>query len=174
MGNRKAGAAIGVGILGTLGALIVRARGAAAEQPSGLAASVVLAIRDARTGELVPRNSPAEVEEGGSYIASFTVTNLTKRSGVNVPASLMIVIDGQAGSFAITFLGAWTVSFGAGLSLSYDMPFTVPDLGGGGTGVIQVRVLSPDGNTLVKSVTEALTILGALVYDADISPIGVA
>ena len=143
------------------------------KKPSGLGASISLQILDAATGEPVPRNSPALVVEGGSYIARFTVTNQSTRLGGPVAADLTIEMVGVAGTQPISFGAPFVVGFLAGQALSWDVTFVVPDGTGGTPGAVAITVYSPT-NVRLASVSEVLTISSAAItYAATITPIQV-
>ena len=153
--------------LGGLGLALSR------KKPSGYGASISLQILDAVTGEPVPKNSPALVVEGGSYIARFTVTNLSTRLGAGVEAYLTIELVGAAGLGPIAFPAPFTALFLAGQAVSWDITFLVPDGTGGTPGAIAITVYAPTGASLA-SVSEVLTIQSAAItYAATITPIHV-
>ncbi len=161
----------GLSLLGGGFLLLMKALG----KPSGMGASIKLDILDAVTREPVPRNSPATVMEGTAYVAAFTVTNQYTRLGSPVGADLRVAMDGQAGALTITLPASWVTSHAAGEAVAWDIPFYVPDGTGPGSGLIQVRVLTPDGNTLLAEAQEPLTIQSAVVVPgASITPIGVS
>lgn len=159
-----------LGLLG-LGGVVAWAMGG--EKPSGYGASISMQILDAATGEPVPKNSPALVVEGGSYIARFTVTNLSTRLGGPVDADLTIELVGAAGPGPIAFPVPFLVLFAAGQSVSWDITFTVPDGTGGTPGAVAITVYSPT-NVRLASASEPLTIeSAAIIYGATITPIQV-
>ena len=173
--GKKAAAAVGAGLLTAF--LVARAaRAAPGPAPGGVAAAISrIDIVDAVTGNPVPRNSPATLVEGSSYTASFTVTNQSTRLGVPVGADLLILIEGMVAAVSLPFPPAWLTSFAADQSLSSNIDFTVPDGTGGQTGVVNVRVFTPDGAILLAQAQEPVTILSAAIdYGASIGPIGVA
>ena len=166
----KKGLLFFLGLFG-LGGLALALSG---KKPSGYGASVSLLILDAATGEPVPKNSPALVVEGSSYIARFTVTNRSTRLGALVGADLPITIAGVVDTTVIPFPGAWITSFGPGQSVGWDITFTVPDGTGGMTGKVIVDVWPPSGPEPIAHVEEPLTVLSAAItYGATITPLQV-
>lgn len=133
-----------------------------------LGATISIQIIDPRTGEPVPRNSPALVIEGTSYLARITVTNASTRLGAPTDADLQILMAGLAGNTGISFPLPWVWNAPPGGVQPWDITFDVPDNTGPGAGEIRVQVVDPGGVELDLAI-EPLTIEeAAIVYAADV------
>lgn len=161
MAPKKEQEELGLLVLAGLG---VWAFGKKVPPPGENAASCTIQILDAATGSPVPKNSPALVVEGSSYIARIIVANRSTKTGSPVGATLTVDVKGYAGSITIPFAAPVTEAYLAQETKTKDWTFTMPAGTAGIAGSIVVAVKDPTGAVVSGGTcTEPLTISSAAI-----------
>jgi hypothetical protein len=122
-------------------------------------------------GNVVPRNSPYNLNEGGYYTLKFTVKNSSTRGGTPWPATLTM-------SYSVTINGAVQASntvtgeFAAGETRTFGAyGFSIPwNIKGTGIGSVSVTSKSPSGSVLDTD-SEIINVIGVDVPKAIVNGI---
>ena len=161
------------GIMVGAAALIAGVIYAMSKKPKeGEGGTVVIEILDAN-GNPVPKKSPASLVEGTNYTIRVTVANRSTRGGIAQEADLTLSVHVTLGG--MTFInglsdGLLSHRFAADSSYAFTWPLMVPVgyFNTGTTGLVDARVISPDG-TVLATAQEPLTLqILDIIYKATI------